>query len=328
MSNAAAPPTDLPTEDHRVRSFMRVLVSVIGITLLLPGMAQAAPPSSMRTYVSGLGNDNNGCTVNSPCKTFQRALAMTIAGGEIFVLNSANYGAVTIGKAVTIASEGAVAGVLATGGVAIAINAGVNDVVNLRGLSIDGGNTGTIGIQFTSGQSLNIQRSAIRNFTNSGINFAPTAGTSALFVADTLVTNNGNNGILVAPSGSGGVKGALSRVVASGNGLASNGLGIFVYGGNSSGAVNLTLTDTVVNNNYYGVAVGASAGMVRNSTVSNNVVGIRADQAAIIRVGQSTVTANGIGWQATNGGLLQSFGNNNVSGNATDGTLTSTLTLQ
>jgi hypothetical protein len=175
---------------------------------------------------------------------------------------------------------------------------------------------------------LNIQKSAIRNFTNSGISFAPGAGTSALFAADTTVTNNGSNGILVAPSGSGGVKGALSRVVASGNGLASSGVGVFVYGGNTSGPVNLTLTDSVVNNNYYGVGAGAAAGMVRNSTVSNNVVGIRADQGATVRVGQSTVTANSTGWQATNGGLLQSFGNNNVSGNGTDGTLTSTLALQ
>jgi hypothetical protein len=44
----------------------------------------------------------------------QRALALTIAGGEIYVLNSANYGAVTINKAVTITSEGAVVGVLPT----------------------------------------------------------------------------------------------------------------------------------------------------------------------------------------------------------------------
>jgi hypothetical protein len=67
--------------------------------------------------------------------------------------------------------------------------------------------------------------------------------------------------------------------------------------------------------------------MVRNSTVSNNAIGICADQAAIVRVGQSTVIANGTGLQSTNGGLLQSYGNNNVSGNTTDGTATSSLAL-
>src|SRR5215216_7024046 len=174
----------------------KIVLPLLRASIVLPllhSVAQAVPPSTtpqMRTYVSGVGNDNSGCTASSPCKTFQAALALTIAGGEIYVLDSANYGAATINKAVTITSEGAVAGVLATSGVAITINAGANDVVNLRGLDIDGGNSGTMGIQFNSGQSLNIQKSGIRNFTNSGITFGPNAGTSALFVSDTHVTNN------------------------------------------------------------------------------------------------------------------------------------------
>jgi hypothetical protein len=61
-----------------------------------------------------------------------------------------------INKAVTITREGAVAGVLATSGVGITINAGTSDVINLRGLDIDGGNSGSTGIQFSSSQSLNI----------------------------------------------------------------------------------------------------------------------------------------------------------------------------
>src|SRR5262245_32412273 len=128
--------------------FASPLTRAVIIVPLLYGVAQAAPPGStatpqMRTYVSGLGNDNNSCTVSSPCKTFQAALALTIAGGAIYVLNSANYGPVTINKAITITSEGAMAGVLATNGVAMTIRAGANDVINLRGLDIDGGNSGT-----------------------------------------------------------------------------------------------------------------------------------------------------------------------------------------
>jgi hypothetical protein len=314
-----------------MHKIVRPLMPAMIIAASMHGIAvagQFSPTPQTRTYVSGTGSDGNACTASSPCKTFQAALALTVAGGEIFVLNSANYGAVTIDKAVTITSEGAVAGVLATGGVAITINAGAGDVVNLRGLDLDGGKTGTSGIQFSSGQALNIQKSAVRNFTNSGVSFAPSAGTSSLFVSDTVLANNGRNGILVAPSGSGAVKGALTRVVAAGNGLASNGVGIFAYGAGSSGAVSVTLTDTVANNNYYGAGAVSAAVMIRNSTLSNNGVGIQADQGAVVRVGQSTVTGNAVGWQATNGGLLQSFGTNNVSGNQTDGTLTSTLALQ
>jgi len=291
---------------------------------MLHAVAQAAQPNQppptaqMRTFVSGLGSDGNPCTASSPCKTFTAALALTIAGGEIYVLNSANYGPVTINKALTITSEGAVAGVLATSGVGITITAGTSDVVNLRGLDIDGGNSGSTGIQFSSGQSLNVQKSVVRGFAGSGITFAPT-GASTLFVSDSTVTNNRSNGILVTSSGAASVNGALSRVTASGNGV-----GIFTNGAN----VNVALTDTVAGNNNYGIGASASAVMVRNSTVSNNAIGIAADQSSIVRVGQSTVTANGTGWQSTNGGQVVSYGNNNVSGNSTDGAVTSTVALQ
>src|SRR4051812_43278132 len=90
----------------------------------LQAAAFAAPPTQqaaqplIRTYVSGAGKDSNPCTPSSPCQTLQAALTLTLAGGEIFVLDSANYGAVTINKAVSITSEGASTGVLATTGTA------------------------------------------------------------------------------------------------------------------------------------------------------------------------------------------------------------------
>jgi hypothetical protein len=271
----------------------------------------------MRTYVSGTGNDSYPCLASWPCQTFQAALALTVAGGEIYVLDSANYGAVTINKAVSITSEGAMAGVLATSGAGITIAAGAGDVINLRGLDIDGGNSGDTGIQFSSGQSLNIQKSVVRNFTNSGISFASN-GPGTLFITDTTVTNNANNGISVTSSGS-AVSAAINRVTAS-----RNGTGILAYGGKAS----VTIIDTVAGNNSYGIGASSAAVMVRNCTVSNNATGIAADQAAIVRVGQSTITANGTGWQATNGGQVVSYSNNNVSGNTTDGALTSTVALQ
>jgi hypothetical protein len=291
---------------------------------LLHAAAYAAPPNSApspqtRTYVSGTGSDSNPCTVSSPCKTFQAALALTVAGGEIYVLNSANYGAVTINKSVSITSEGAVAGVLATSGAAIAINAGPNDVINLRGLVIDGGNSGSTGIQFTAGQSLNIQKTTVRNFTNAGVSFTPTTA-STISASELIVTGNANNGIMISTaSASTAVSGVLSKVMST-----KNGVGILINGSTA----NVTMTDSVSSNNNYGVGSSASAVMVRNSTLSSNAVGLTADQSAIVRIGQSTITANGVGSTATNGGLVQSYGNNNIVGNTSNGTLTSTLTLQ
>jgi hypothetical protein len=294
-------------------SMLRAIITVP----LLAAASQAASAGILRTYVSALGSDSNPCTASSPCASFQAALARTTTGGEIVVLNSADYGPVTINKAVTITSEGAVAGVLATTGVAITIAAGASDVVNLRGLGLDGANSGGIGIQFISGKSLTVQKSFARNFTNSGIAFSPNAS-ATLFVSDTVVTNNGSNGILVS-GGSGAVNGALSHVSASGNGV-----GVLASGS----GVNLAVTDTVTSNNTYGIGATASAVMVRNSTASNNSIGISSQTGATVRVSQSTITGNGTGWQATDTSLLQSYRNNSVGGNTTDGSATQTLALQ
>jgi hypothetical protein len=164
---------------------------------------------------------------------------------------------------------------------------------------------------------LNIQKSVVRNFTNSGISFSPN-GPGTLFITDTTVINNGNNGVSVTSNGT-AASAAINRVTAS-----RNGTGILAFGGNAS----VTIIDTVAGNNSYGIGASSSAVMVRNCTVSNNGIGIAADQKAIVRVGQSTVTANGTGWQATNGGQVVSYSNNNVAGNTTDGTVTGTVALQ
>jgi hypothetical protein len=302
-----------------IKRSIPILGAMMVVWLFMDGASAAVTKwPVMRTYVSGLGNDNNACSAASPCATFHAALALTVAGGEIFVLNSADYGPVTINKAVSITSEGAAAGILATSGAGITISAGASDVINLRGLTIDGGNSGTVGIQFVSGKSLTIQKSYIRNFTGSGISFAP-AASATMFVSDTVVTNNVNNGIVVA-SGSGAVKGALSRVTATGNGV-----GILASGS----GVSLAVTDAVVSNNGYGIGASSSAVTVRNLTASANSVGIAADQTStVVGVALSTLSGNSTGWQATNGAQVQSYGNNNVGGNASDGTATTTIALE
>jgi hypothetical protein len=111
----------------------------------------------------------------------------------------------------------------------------------------------------------------------------------------------------------------LSRVTASGNGV-----GIFANGA----GVSLTIADTVTGNKSYGIGANTAAVMVRNTTINSNGIGIAADQTSIVRVAQATITANGTGWQAINGAQVVSTGNNNVSGNGTDGTPTSNVALE
>ena len=85
-------------------------------TLLLSATAQAG---LFRSYVSSAGNDANPCTLSAPCRLLPAALVAVNDGGEIWMLDSANYntGPVNIDKSVTIlAIPGAVGSVLAIGG--------------------------------------------------------------------------------------------------------------------------------------------------------------------------------------------------------------------
>src|SRR6516162_9322601 len=109
---------------------------------LLTGSLFAAPATAQRarTFVASFGNDSNPCTFASPCKTFQHAIDAVLAGGEVTAIDSAGFGPITITRAVTITSPtGIEAGIVpAAGGNAITINAGPNDAVVLRGLTVNG----------------------------------------------------------------------------------------------------------------------------------------------------------------------------------------------
>src|SRR5215471_12301990 len=88
-----------------------------------------------RTFVSGLGNDSNPCSRTAPCRTFGQAISQTNSGGEVYVLDSAGFGAFAITKPVSIvAPQGVTAGISVFSGDGITINAGASDVIILRGL--------------------------------------------------------------------------------------------------------------------------------------------------------------------------------------------------
>src|SRR5262245_31209797 len=115
-------------------------IPLLSATTLVATIASTgAYALSNRTFVSGTGSDSNPCSLAAPCRSFAGAIAQTSPGGEVAVLDTAGYGAVTITQAVSIVNEeGVEAGITATSGDAISINAGASDVVNLRGLTIVG----------------------------------------------------------------------------------------------------------------------------------------------------------------------------------------------
>jgi hypothetical protein len=302
------------------------LSATLTVTTLSP------PPPSTRTFVSGTGSDTNPCTLTAPCLTFAGAISKTAAGGEIDALDPGGFGAVTINKAITIDGGAGLASVLVSGTNAIVVQAGANDVVTIRNLSIDGlvgtGSGGLQGIRFTSGASLNLERVNVMGFAGDGIEFAP-SGVSKLTVADTIATNNAGVGIRIDPQSGGSAKVLVARMISNGNGggLRADGTAA------GAGAIVASVTKSEFSGNSLdGVTAVSGPGAVlvqlNQVSISHNIGnGISASSAAgssaSVLVGASTIFGNARAANATSGGTIFPYGNNQVSGNGVDGTFSS-----
>jgi hypothetical protein len=293
----------------------------IAATLALVAVLPAAPAqaAALRTFVSAAGSDSNNCiNVLTPCRHLATAYAATAPNGEIYVLDPANYGSLTITGPVSIEGHGWASIAPVTGFPAITIAANPGDKINIIGVVLDGTSlSGTAGIAFHSGGSLIVRDSVIRSFSSAGIAFGPTASTpSQLFVSNTLLSDNGQDGIQIAPSGTGNVAGTLDRVAMENNG--ADGLNVTASGQ----TINVTVSDSVsAGNGLDGIAVSASSGrvnaLVRNSTIANNNNGLNssggASASANLLVTRSAITGNTQAWVATGGGgFLTSYADNNI----------------
>jgi hypothetical protein len=295
-----------------------MIAAAIALFHVFPAQAQA-----LRTFVSGQGSDANPCSVAAPCRTFQRAFATTAANGEINVLDSADYGPLTITQGITIIAEGATAGITAANGAtAININAGPSDVITLRGLDIEGQGSGANGIAFSTGGSLVVQNCVIRGFAIAGIAFTPTTS-SALSVSEALVADNPSTatGILFRNIGSGSVVATLGRIE-----VVNSGTGISVQGSPTSGSTSATIDSSVVaNNTAVGILANAPAApafvMVSNSVIANNGVGIQAlNPNATVQIAQSSINGNITGLLVSNNGhIVSSNGSSGNGGNSING---------
>jgi hypothetical protein len=215
----------------------------------------------------------------------------------------------------------------------IEINAGPNDAVTLRGLTIEGAGVGPPapqnGIVFNAGKSLTIENCVGRHLAGHGIHFGPNA-TSSLSVSNSVMSNNSDTGIQVFPGGpssssvvSGVVTVVLNHVEVNNNANQ----GIVVAGGNSTGMVNATVYDSVAVGNFAtGLSAFTTKGrapitlMLFHSIIANTTgSGLNAQgPGATIRVAHSMVTANTNGWFTSDSGVVQSYGDNYIDGNTSN----------
>jgi hypothetical protein len=70
-------------------------------TITITSGGSGAPPV-VQTWVSSTGDDNDDCSIATPCQSFAGAFAKTTAGGEINCLNPGDYGPIVITKSITI----------------------------------------------------------------------------------------------------------------------------------------------------------------------------------------------------------------------------------
>jgi hypothetical protein len=251
--------------------------------LLLGAVLTAASPLAQgaaiqRTFVKSDGVDNPACNLAAPCRTFAAAMAHTLSGGEVIVLDSAGYGTVVIAQPVSIiAPPGVYAGISVSAGDGIAVN-GAGITVVLQGLSITGMG-GNNGISFGQGAELHVINCSISNFSGTGI--LATASGGRLFVSDTTIRGGNFFGVLL----SGTLTGVFDRVRVEGT---LSGTGIYASGGAS-----ISVRESVASNNFLGGIWGAAAaGQTARVTVDSTII---ADNSAS---GAST-TATGAAGLAT-----------------------------
>jgi hypothetical protein len=264
-----------------------------------------------RTWVSGVGDDVNPCSRTAPCKTFAGAISKTAAGGEIDALDPGGFGGVTITKSITIDGGAGQVGSVLVGSNGVTINAGANDVVTLRNLSINGAFTGLNGVQFLQARALHIENCAIFGFTLNGINIQ-TSSPAEIFINRTVSRDNSENGVFF--------QGTMPSVLAtvSDSHFENNASGL-VAGSYSK----VTVRDSTASGNsgagFQALATSgpSSMSLVTSTTANNGGPGVQAGGSgpnATIRITGITDFSNASALSTTTGGGIYSYGNNYLTG--------------
>jgi len=262
------------------------LSGTLGRTLLAAAAlftASGANAQVFRAYVSSAGNDANPCTLTQPCRLLPAALAAVADGGEIWMLDSANYNSaqVDITKSVTIlAVPGALGSIVATGGGhGISINAaGVK--VALRNLVIVHLTSSQYGVNFVQGAQLHISGCEISGMQQRGV-FA-SAANSTVTIRDSVIRDN----VLYGVSAGAGSSAALDRVQLRDNGS----YGLFANG------AHVTLSNSVVSGHSYGITAFGNASQnrvsIEGSVITGNTNGVYATASGASDFSEVTASRN------------------------------------
>jgi hypothetical protein len=296
----------------------------IFLAMALTVGASAAHAQATRTWVSGVGDDVNPCSRTAPCKTWAGAISKTASGGIIDALDPGGFGALTITKPMTLEGNGTLASTLSSGtnGIVINITSGTGRNVVLRNILIDGSGVtlGVNGIRFIAGDSLLVEDCYIKSYSAAGIDFENDTGIGQLIVRHTSISQTAQ-GILVKPQAAA----TAARATIHDCILATNAAGV-----RAEDKANVNIYESRVSGNFGDGVVSFAAGaigtvvIVANSQVAGNTgAGLKTSGgASFIRVSATTITGNGSGLDHSAGGTLETFQNNVLNLNTSNGTFT------
>ena len=301
---------------------MKKALNLLAVLVFTCAFASLAQAQATRTWVSGVGDDVNPCSRTAPCKTFAGAISKTADCGEIDALDPGGFGAITITKSITIDGTGTLASILASLTTGVIINAPVDKVITLRGLSINGACNGIRGINILAAKTVNIEDCVIFRFAGDGITSTDNVSGLKLNIRNTVIRDNAGDGINAVASATSLVRLTLSNVSLNGN---NNGLR--ARSGVTASATNSVFAGNTGAGVFADNTVGGSFAVIRlrESQITGNGTGVQAGSGAgaatsLVEIAQNLIDFNtGNGVLVSTGGAVETFTNNSIQGNGTNG---------
>ena len=245
------------------------------LTLTVPASAQ------FLTFVSAAGNDANTCFVQAaPCKTLQRAINQTNAGGEVRLLSSLVSNGF-INKSITI--EGGRYTVVGT----IAVN-NASAIVRFRRLNLNGINGFPIGFNLINAAAVHIENCSVERYADDGIALAANVSTE-LSIADSVIRDNADEGLLTL--------GPTTAKVSIDNSRFEN----------NAGTGTLLVAQTSVSRSIaFGNFIGFDVGGAASATIADSVAAANVDIGfGVFDAGGTSLTLSSCdAYQHNNQGLL------------------------
>jgi hypothetical protein len=276
-------------------------------------------------YASGTGS-GGACTVSAPCD-FLSAVQLVDDGGLLKCLDAGPYVYPGVGfaKSLTVDCPGVIRITFPNFG-AFQFSGTSSQVVRIRNAIFDGGSGGWPAIRVVGSPTLILENCVFQNHKTGNaiaIEFKPNAPGAQLIMTDTVIDNNGimpstGGGLQVAPKPGGSAGVILNRVR-----FGFNVTAMVLFSGN--GGIGMSIKDSqVISSRSNGILVQAGTTInlvIDRSSLTNNVGNALQSSGANSRVyiGNSTIFANDVG-VSVQSGTVQSFKNNQIIGNGTDGT--------